>query len=155
MSEETDIDQDLNDIFSQLSNSAKGNTELTRKTDEVHVHNEDIEQFAVDSSAELVKKTLEIIDDIRDRACASSDPEDIQALASTIRSAAAAMESFNKIYISMERNKTVREMKKADIESKTKMNLTNNQTKLLISREEVMKQLFDKSDEPDGEVIDV
>lgn len=155
MSDETDIDQDLNDIFSQLSNSAKGNTELTRQTTEVHVHNEDIEQFAVDSSAELVKKSLEILDDIKDRACASSDPEDIQALASTIRSAAAAMESFNKIYMAMERNKVTREMKKADIDSRTKMNLTNNQTKLMISREEVMKQLFDKSEEELEPAIDV
>lgn len=154
MSDETDIDQDLNDIFSQLSNSAKGNTEITRQPKEVHIHNEDIEQFAVDTSAELVKKALEIIDDIRDRACASSDPEDIQALASTIRSAAAAMESFNKIYISMERNKTVKEVKKADIESKTKLNMNNNQTKLMISREEVMKKLFDKSEEEEP-AIDV
>ena len=154
MSEDIDIDNDLNDIFSQLSNSANISTKPIRKTQEVHVTNNDLEQFAIDSSAELVKKSLEIIDDIRDRACASTDPEDMQALASTVKSAAAAIEAFNKLHIAKERNKTAKELKHADIDSRTKINITNNQTKLLISREDVMKKLFDKIEKED-DAIDV
>lgn len=152
MSEDSEMDDTLNDIFNQLSSNAKNCTELKQPANDVHVHTEDIEQFAIDTSAQLVKKTLEIVEDIKDRACASSDPEDVQALASVLKAASSAMEAFNKIYISIERNKTVKEMKKADIESRTKMNITNNQTKLLMSREDVLKKLFDDAAEVEAEI---
>jgi hypothetical protein len=155
MTEDTEMDMELDSIFSQLSNSQSQNTQLAKPTSpDIHVHVEDMEQFAIDTSAKLVQKTLEIIDEIKDRACASSDPEDVQALASTVRSAAAAMEAFNKIYISRERNKTAREMKHADIASRKQINQVNNQTKLMMSREDVMKQLFEKAAEVEAEVIE-
>lgn len=155
MSDQTDVDTALDDIFSQLANNTR--VQGIIKQSDVHVEEEDMGRFAIDSSAELVRKVLGIVDDIKDRTCASNDPEDIQALASTLKSASAAIDSFNKIYIANERNKVSRELKKADIESRTNINTSNNQTKLLLSREDVMKQLFEQAERPadTDEVIDV
>ena len=55
------------------------------------------------------------------------------------------MESLNKIYISLEKNKTTKDIKQMDIESKEKQNTQDNITHLL-SRKEIMKELMGKAE---------
>jgi hypothetical protein len=55
------------------------------------------------------------------------------------------MESLNKIYISLEKNKTTRDIKQMDIVSREQLNTQDNITHLL-SRKEIMKELMGKVD---------
>ena len=61
------------------------------------------------------------------------------------------MESLNKIYISLEKNKTVKDVKQMDIESKERQNTQDNIV-TLISRKEVMKELMGKADKAEAPI---
>ena len=80
---------------------------------------------------------------------ADADPDSISALAELIKAASSAVDTLNKIYISDERNKNQVKIKTMDIESKEKLSIMDNQTKVLLSREDIMKAIIDK------EVIDI
>lgn len=143
MTDDTDVMVD--DILKQLKDSAIECKDLSRPNQEIHLHKEDLEQTVIDNSAELVKASLNILSDIKDRAIASGDPEDVRALAEIMKATAAAAEALNKLHISAERNKTSKEMKQADIASRDHRNKQNNETKIMLTREEVMKSLLKDS----------
>jgi hypothetical protein len=70
------------------------------------------------------------------------------------KAASSSIESLNKVYTSIERNKTVKEVKQMDINSREKINVSDNAT-FLLSRKEVMKELLKKAEEPEPTVVDV
>ena len=156
----------VDDILEQLKNSAKECTDLSKDKDgDPSIKKEDLEDFVIKKSASLVEKTLDIVDEVKDRATASDDPESIRALADILRATSSAVEALNKIHIASERNETAKEISQKNIEARQGISTQNNQTKLLLSREEVMKRLFGSDKEeneernankpPEGEVIDV
>ena len=63
--------------------------------------------------------------------------------------AAAAIETLNKIHISDQKAKSTKELKIMDIESKQALQQQDTETKLLLNREELMKQLIG-----DAQIID-
>jgi len=62
-----------------------------------------------------------------------------------------AIETLNKLHVAKERNETQVAVKQMDVESKERLNVIDNQTKMLLSRDDIMKALVDKDDD----VIDV
>jgi hypothetical protein len=140
---QTQADEVVDDILSQLKNSAKECTELTKpKDDDPKVTKENLEEFVIKKSAALVEKALDIVDEIKDRATASDDAEEVRALADMLKATSSAVDALNKVHIASERNQTAKEINQKNIDARQGMNTQNNQTKLLLSREEVMKQLF-------------
>ncbi len=72
-------------------------------------------------------------------------------MAELIKASSGAIEALNKLHTAKERNETQVTVKQMDIESKEKLNVIDNQTKMLLSRDDIMKALVDKDDD----VIDV
>ena len=66
------------------------------------------------------------------------------------------IDTLNKVYVSIEKNKTSKEIKQMDVESKEKINNEQNVTYLL-SRKEIMKELMGSSEEEEtkNDVVDV
>ena len=64
---------------------------------------------------------------------------------------AASIDTLQKLHSANERNETQKEVKKMDVESKERLNIADNQTRILLSRDDIMKALVDKDDD----VIDV
>lgn len=141
-----ELDEAVNDILSQLKNTTV--IKQTPVTDTLT--KEKLEEFLIKNSGKLVTDSINLIDDMRDFVgTADADPESISALAELIKAASSAVDTLNKIYISDERNKNQVKIKTMDIESREKLSIMDNQTRVLLSREDIMKAIIDK------EVIDI
>ncbi len=135
---DTDLDDAVNDILSQL----KGTVAVTKKhPDEEILTKDQLEEFIIKNSGKLVTKSLNIVDDVKDYVASAPDAKDVAALAELISATSSAIETLNKVYISDERNKTQVKVKQMDVESRERINVTDNQTKILLSREDIMKAL--------------
>jgi hypothetical protein len=135
---DTDLDDAVNDILSQL----KGTVAVTKKQpDEEILTKDQLEEFIIKNSGKLVTKSLNIVDDVKDYVASAPDAKDVAALAELISATSSAIETLNKVYISDERNKTQVQVKQMDVESRERMNITDNKTKILLSREDIMKAL--------------
>jgi len=143
-----ELDEAVNDIISQLKQNNK-----TAKTpvEENVLKREDIEDFIIQNSSRLIKKSLSIVDNVNDYISSAPENRDVAAMAELIKASSGAIEALNKLHTAKERNETQVEVKQMDIDSKEKLNLADNQTKLLLSREDIMHALIDREED----VIDV
>ncbi len=143
-----ELDEAVNDIISQL----KQNNKVSRAPiDESVLDKEDLEDFLIQNSGKLIKKSLSIEDNVNDYISSAPENRDVAALAELIKASSSAIETLNKLHVAKERNETQLEVKKIDVESRERINIADNQTKVLLSREDIMQALIDK----DEEVIDV
>jgi hypothetical protein len=138
---EEDLDFIVGDIITQL----KGTTALTKKEPEDELTKEKLEEFIIKNSGKLIMKSLDIIDDVQTYISSAPDAKDVAAFAELLKASSASMESLNKIYISLEKNKTTKDIKQMDLDSREKINTQDNITHLL-SRKEIMKELMGKAD---------
>ena len=127
---EEELDEAVNDIIAQI----KGNNKTVReKKEDVTIDKENLEEFIMKSSGKLVNKSLEIVDNVNDYISSAS------------------IDTLQKLHSANERNETQKEVKKMDVESKERLNIADNQTRILLSRDDIMKALVDKDDD----IIDV
>jgi len=138
---EEDLDFIVGDIITQL----KGTTALSKKEPEDELTKEKLEDFIIKNSGNLIMKSLDIIDDVQAYISSAPDAKDVAAFAELLKASSASIESLNKIYISLEKNKTTMDIKQMDIVSKERQNTQDNITHLL-SRKEIMKELMGKAD---------
>lgn len=144
---DTDLDNAVNDILTQL----KGTVPAAKKqTEEEPLTKDQLEEFIIKNSGKLITKSLNIVDDVKDFVIAGSDSKDVAALAELINATSSAIDTLNRVYISDENNKTRVHVKQMDIESRERINITDNKTKILLSREDIMKALVN-----DGDIVDV
>ena len=145
-----ELDVVVNDIITQL----KGTTALAKKEETEDLDKEKLEEFIIKNSGKLITKTLGIVDDVQTYISSAPEAKDVTALAELLKAAASSIEALNKVYTSIEKNKTVKEIKQMDIESKEKINVQDN-TAFLLSRKEIMQELIGKSKQDDDKIIDV
>ena len=136
---EDELDVVVNDIITQL----KGTAALSKREPEEELDKEKLEEFIIKNSGKLITKTLGIVDDVQSYISSAPDAKDVAALAELLKAASS----------SIEENKTVKEIKQMDIESKEKINTQDN-TAFLLSRKEIMQELIGKSKE-EVKVVDV
>tara|TARA_A100000172_G_scaffold76432_1_gene59940 strand:+ start:820 stop:1284 length:465 start_codon:yes stop_codon:yes gene_type:complete len=151
----SDDNNSINDLLSQLQGSTD-TSDSTVPREEFTLSKEKLEEFLLNNSGKLIKDSLGYIEDIGQFVTAAPDSRDVEALAKLVSSSAAAIETLNKIHIADQKNKSSMEIKQLDIESKKQLQQNQNEHKLLVNREELMRQLFDKAKviEADIEIVD-
>ena len=143
-----ELDEAVNDIIAQL----KQNNKVAKAPVEESVLNkEDLEDFLIQNSGKLIKKSLSIVDNVNDYISSAPENRDVAALAELIKASSSAIETLNKLHFAKARNETQLEVKKIDVQSKERINIADNQAKILLSREDILNALVDE----DKEVIDV
>lgn len=147
--EDNDLDSAVNDILSQL----KQTNTISRIEPENDLDKERLEEFLIKNSGRLITKTLNIVDDVQTYISSAPEAKDVTALAELLKAASASMEALNKVYTSIEKNKTTKEIKQMDIDSREKINTQDNAT-FLLSRKEIMQELIGKANLED-KTIDV
>ena len=145
-----ELDVVVNDIITQL----KGTTALAKKEETEDLDKEKLEEFIIKNSGKLITKTLGIVDDVQTYISSAPEAKDVTALAELLKAAASSIEALNKVYTSIEKNKTVKEIKQMDIESKEKINVQDN-TAFLLSRKEIMQELIGKAKQADDKIVDI
>tara|TARA_R110001583_G_scaffold42377_1_gene134614 strand:+ start:42 stop:485 length:444 start_codon:yes stop_codon:yes gene_type:complete len=143
-----ELDEAVNDIITQIKSSKET---VREKRKDVHIDKENLEEFIMKSSGKLVSKSLEIVDNVNDYISSAPENRDVAALAEVIKATAGSIDTLQKLHSSNERNETQKEVKKMDVESKERISIVDNQTRVLLSREDIMDALVDR----DEDVIDV
>ena len=134
-----DLDEAVNDILAQLKTTV--NIPRPAEEDEV-LTKEKLEEFIIKNSGRLVTKSLSLVDTIKEAVESAGTPEDVEALASLIKAASSAVEALNRLHIADERNKTQVKTKQMEVDSRERLGVMDNQTRMLLSREEIMKALI-------------
>ena len=154
-----DNPNEVSDVVSQLVEQLKQTASIVDKKQKEAVKEklstDDIESLIVDSSSKLVKGSVDAIEDLRKLVLTAPNAEDVEALSKLIAASAAAIESLNKVYIVNRKVQVAKELKQLDVENKQKMQQTDIQGKLLINREELLKQMLNDAKIVDAEVVDV
>ena len=84
-----------------------------------------------------------------------NDAELIEAAAKLLSAATAAQQAHLKVYSQKEKFKQQVYLQKMKLSADMKMNEDDNQTKILLSREELMSKYLDKKDNSSNNVLDV
>lgn len=147
------IDDAVDDLISQL----QGNVQIARDIEtkeEFKLSKDELEDFLLQHSGKLIKGSVDFVDDVKQFITSAPDAKDLEAFSKLVGASAAAIESLNKILMSNKKIEATEKLKIMDIESKKQLQDSDNQTKLLLNREELMKQLFDSAEIIDAEVTD-
>lgn len=140
----TENADNVDDIISQLREFpavVKKSEELTEIMDKNKV-----QDFVIEYSTRLIKSATESVEYVKDIVQAAPTPDDVSALAELIGSTSTALDILNKMSISDKKLDNAVKIKQMDIDTKQKQLETKvAATTILLSREEVMKQLIEQS----------
>ena len=134
-----EIDTAVNDILTQIKSHNKDTTEIKKVADEIDLDN--LEEFLVKKTSSLINSSVDMVDDVKEYIASAPENRDVASLAELIKASSSAIDTLSKLHTAKEQNKNRVEIKQMDIESKEKLNIMDNQTKVLMTRDDVMKAL--------------
>jgi len=114
---------------------------------------EQLEQFVIDKTADLVTKSMEILDEYRDFLTATPGEESAAAMDELINASNGAIETLSKIAVSNKKIDTTIKIKDMEIQARKEIAKDDNNTKLLMSRQDLMKLLKDADAAIDAESV--
>ena len=139
-----EIDTAVNDILSQIKSHNKDTTEIKKVAEEIDLDN--LEEFLVKKTSSLINSSVDMVDDVKEYIASAPENRDVASLAELIKASSSAIDNLSKLHTAKEQNKNRVEIKQMDIESKEKLNIMDNQTKVLMTRDDVMKALTGDDD---------
>jgi hypothetical protein len=150
-----EIDNAVNDILSQIKSHNKATTEVKRVAENIDIDN--LEEFIIKKTGSLVSSSIDMVEDVKDYISSAPENRDVASLAELIKASTSALDTLTKLHTAKEQNKNKVQVKQMDIEAKEKLNIIDNQTRVLLSRDEVMKALMsgDEKDSDKEGVIDI
>lgn len=143
-------DPNINSLIDQLKDTTIVNNHVRENEPTELASQEDIENFVVRNSSELINQSLDVMNNVKDYIMASGDPDSISALSELIRASSGAIESLNKIVIQNKRSATTIAAKQMDVQAKYAIEEKKNENALIANREEIFKRILDQA-----KVIDV
>ena len=148
-----DMTDSIDDLLSQLQSSNQVARDV-EKQDDFKLDKEDLENFLLQYSGKLIKGSVDYVEDVKQFITSAPDAKDVESLSKLVGAAAAAIETLNKIHISDQKAKSTKELKVMDIESKKALQQQDTETKLLLNREELLKNLIGDAQIIDADVTD-
>jgi hypothetical protein len=140
----TENADNVDDIISQLREFPA----VVKKSEELNeiMDKNKVQDFVIEYSTRLIKSATESVEYVKDIVQAAPTPDDVSALAELIGSTSTALDILNKMSISDKKLDNAVKIKQMDIETKQKQLETKvAATTMLLTREEVMKQLIEQS----------
>ena len=138
-----DLTDKLKQSIGTLNNKVKENNED---------HNEDLEQFILKNSKELVVNGIDAINEIKQTVLLNPQSDEVEALAEIFKGVSTVMNILKDIQITKMKSNATKEIKKMDLESKKELEEVDNGPKgLRMTRDEIFKMLKDSGDIVDAE----
>lgn len=141
---------EANDIIEQLKNVPKEAKKVAAKPEMEPLEKEKVEQFIIDNSSKLISDSMEMINNMKEVVFHVPDAENVSSLAELIKASTGAIETLNKLVTQDKKTQTQLQVKQMDIQSKKMLQDSEQDHKMKLSREEILKNLIDGKD-----VIDV
>jgi hypothetical protein len=120
---------------------------------------ENLEKFILEKASELVVEGLDTIKELKGIFVSNPNAEEIDSLAQSFKAVSSALSILKDMQVSNSKIESNKELKEMEI--KAKRELLENKSKeaetqkILLTREEVMKQLIDKSEIIEAEFVPV
>ena len=153
--ENTDnLEDDVKNLVDQLKEDQK----LVKKTidaDEFELKKDELEEFILNKTGSLINTSVDMVNTVKHYVQAAPNSEEVEALASLMKSATSSIDSLSKILVQDKRSDTTIKAKTMDIESKKQLLNQDYQNKALLSREDVLEELLTKTEVIDAQVVDV
>jgi type I site-specific restriction-modification system R (restriction) subunit len=143
-------DETVNDLLSQLQEIPR---ESKANEDSLELTPDNVEEFLLKYSGRLIKDSVESVENLKDFIDSAPDADHSEALASLIRSATSSIDILQRIVTSREKNTNTKEVTQMKIDSQQAKTNKEIGAQLLLTREELLKELIDKSN--DSDTIDV
>jgi hypothetical protein len=135
----------------QVDTVQKQNKDYYLENDKLKKDN--LEKFLLEKTGEMVSEGLDAIKELKNIFVSNPNAEEIEALASAFRAVSSGLSVLKDIQIANSKIENNKELKEMEIKAKKELKelkKEDDQTKLMLTRDEVFKKLLEKSD-----VIDV
>ena len=150
---------DENDNFDFLINELKNNTNIPtpEPKKEITVKEEDLGDFIVKNSANIIQNGIEMIEELRTKITQATDADTICAFSDLIKASANALEVVNKINMQNKKIKAQKEITQMEIDAKLQLGpgqkITNNNVVIAATRERIFELI--KNELNKEKIIDV
>ena len=134
--------EEANDIIEQLKNIPKEAKQVTAKPEMEPLEKEEVEQFIINKSSKLISDSMEMIENMKEVVFHVPDADNVSSLAELIKASTGAIETLNKLVTQDKKSQTQIQVKQLDIQSKKLLQDSEQDHKLKLSREEVLKNLI-------------
>ena len=135
---------DIGDLVDQLKNAEKYLKKPEKAEEEFNLDPEELEKFILNNAGKLVKKSIEMVDEVKQYVETAPESRDVSSLSELINASSSAIETLSKILVQNKRDKTQKEVKQMDIDGKKQLMQGEFNAKIMLSRDDVMKELFAK-----------
>jgi hypothetical protein len=146
MDEEEDLDRDVDSIIAQIKNQGKTIKNVEKERPELN--KEDLEKFIIDNAASVVADSIEMIQSLKIDVMAGKDSRIVESTAELVKAVTGAIDALSKLKLSDDKIKAQKDIKKMDIDAKGDQLALGNQAGVFLSREEIIKNLFNRVEEP-------
>jgi hypothetical protein len=154
-----DDNTEVSDVVSQLVEQLKTTASIIDKKQKDNAREklstDDIESLIIDASAKLIKGSVDAVDDLKQLVLTAPNAEDVEALSKLVAASAAAIESLNKVYNTNRKVEAAKMLKQMDIDNKQKLQQVEIQGKLMMNREELIKQMLNDAKTIDASVTTI
>lgn len=150
MENDDELDKIGDSILDQLQQSLTAKSQPIGIPDEP-LTTENLEKFVLDKTAVLVAQSMEAVENLKDYIQAGASDKEITAFAEVVKASTSAIETLNKLLQSKDKIENSIKLKEMDIKARKELNVVDNSVKLMLSREDLMKQLINDS----NNIIDV
>jgi hypothetical protein len=153
MDYEDEIDRDVDSIISQIKNQGRSLKNVEKERPELK--KEDLEKFIIDNAATVVADSIEMVQSLKLDVMSGGDSKMVEATAELVKAVTGAIDALSKLKLAEDKIKGQKEVKQMEIDSKNIEGPTGGQSGLFISREDLIKNLLNKKEEIDTNIVDV
>jgi len=143
---------EIGDLVDQLKNAEQFLKKPEKAEEEFNLNPEELEKFILNNAGKLVKKSIEMVDEVKQYVETAPESRDVSSLSELINASSSAIETLSKILVQNKRDKTQKEVKQMDIEGKKQLMQGEFNAKMMLSRDDVMNELFKKVDKEEKNI---
>ena len=93
-----------------------------------------------------------MVDEVKQYVETAPESRDVSSLSELINASSSAIETLSKILVQNKRDKTQKEVKQMDIDGKKQLMQGEFNAKVMLSRDDVMKELFAKVEKEEKDI---
>ncbi|HAT67724.1 MAG TPA: hypothetical protein DCS66_24520 [Flavobacteriaceae bacterium] len=146
---------DMGDLIDQLKNADQIIKKPEKVQEEFNLSKENLEEFILNNAGKLIQQSVEMVSDVKQYVETAPEHRDVTSLAELIKASSSAIESLSKVLVQDKKGVTQKEVKQLDIQGKKELLQGEVTAKIMLSRDEVIKELFENAKKAEEEVIDV
>ena len=148
-----DIDPEIGSLIDQLKDSSLAMKAVRCEPDPLK--KEDMEMFVIQKAGMLVEESLDMMRTVKDYLMSAPDPKGVESLAGLITATSSAIETLNKLIVTDKKAATTFKLKEMDATLKRQLIEDQTNSKIKLTREEMLRHIAMAVDERQATSIDI